>query len=176
MKRKLFKTIILSLVIATAALACSCTFLNKSGQTINEPDITVDYLQGEYRDQLIRDGAVEIMGSAEVIASDDGMRHVIIHEKEFVEDDNYPNGFYIADKNKSTEAFLPDEARITFLDGGASEPDILGPDDFITAYEQENTEYGENSMYSITSFYDTKLYNFYLFDDQILLMLAKYIP
>lgn len=176
MKRKLFKTIALFLVLATAALTCGCTLFNTSGQTINEPDITVDYLQGEYRDQLIRDGAVEITGSAEVIVSDDGMRHVIIHEKEFVEDDSYPNGFYIADKNKSMEAFLPDEARITFLEGGASEPDILGPDDFITAYKQENAKYGENSMYSVTSFYDTKLYTFYLFDDQILLMLAKYIP
>lgn len=176
MKKNLLKTIAISLTITTAVLTSGCTLFNTSGQTINEPDITIDYLQGEYRDQLIRDGAVEITGSAEVIASDDGLRHITIHEKEYVNDDSYPNGFYIANKNKSTQAFLPDEARITFLEGGASEPEILGPDAFLSAYDRENAKYGEDSSYSVTSFYDTKLYTFYLFDDQILLMLARYIP
>ena len=85
---------------------------------------------------------------------------------------NYPNGFFIADKNISTKAFLSEGARVTFLTGGESVAKVMSPNDFLSAYNAEQATYKDESRH----YYDTKVYSFYLFDDQILLMLANYIP
>ena len=36
---------------------------DQSGQTINEPEITGEYLAGEYSQQLITDGAETVLGA-----------------------------------------------------------------------------------------------------------------
>lgn len=172
MKKGLPKVIALSIAFAMLFMASGCTPSNQSGGTIDEPEITTGYLESEYKAQLLRDGAQELFGSPEVYINDEGMKCVIIHEKEFVKSDNYPNGFYIADKNISEEAFLSDEARITFLPGGASSAEVLTPNDFLSAYNNEENMHQDDSK----EYYDTKVYHFYMFDDQVLLMLAQYIP
>ena len=172
MKKKLFNVIILSLVFATVAAMCGCSLTGKSGGTLDEPEITTEYLTTEYKNQLIRDGAEEVFGTAELTIDEDGSRRLLIHEKEFVEDDGYPNGFYIADKNMSREAFLSDDAKATFFDGGSSISEAMDADEFVNAYKNEEALYSDED----TSYYETKLYYFYIFDDRVNLMIARYIP
>lgn len=172
MKSKRLNIFPILLVFALMMTMAGCSLSNKSGQTIDEPDITPGYLENEYKEQILRDGASEIFGSAKIDADDNGVKHLTLYEKEFVKDKSYPNGFYIADKNRSFAVSLPNEARITFLTEGSAEPQVMSPDEFIAADQRDEANFNDED----TKYYDTKLYYFYLFDDQVLLMLAQYIP
>ena len=155
--------------ILTSSLLLSCSS-NQSGSTIDEPEITISYLKGEYSEQLLRDGAEHVFGTIDIKMSDDGssVDEIVIHAKEYVEDANYENGYYIADKNKAYITHMPDEARTTYKVDGETEPKILPPSEFIAAV---NKDYALHES-DISDFRESKLYDFYLIEDQILLVLA----
>lgn len=167
-KKGLTAALVLLLVLVTLSL-CACSS-NQSGSTIDEPDITVDYLKGEYADQLLRDGAEHVFGTIDIKMNDDGtaVDEIVIHAKEYVEDANYETGYYIADKNKAYITHMPDEARTTYVADGSTEPKILPPSEFIAAV---NSDYALHEN-DIADFRESKLYDFYLLEDQILLVLA----
>jgi len=157
------------ILILIALLFCSCSS-NQSGSTIDEPDITVEYLNGEYKEQLLRDGAEHVFGTINIKMNDDGttVDEIVIHAKEYVEDTNYEAGYYIADKNKAYITHMPDEARTTYMASGETVPKILPPSEFIATV---NADYALHEN-DIADFRESKLYDFYLLEDQILLVLA----
>ena len=164
-----------SLAIITAAVICIAVFIiscTGPHNTIDEPEITVKYLTGEYADQLVRDGASVVFGSIELTEAEDGSTVVHIKEKEFVEDASEPNGFYIADKNLNSEYPLANEARATFFPVGENVSTAMGASEFIEATRQAYEELGAgNPDYAAYTLYDI-----YIMGDQVELLLARYIP
>lgn len=160
-------------VLTLATLLVGCGDKNRSGSTVDEPEITVEYLEGDYVKQLLRDGAEHVFGSIELSKAEDNSITVNIEAKEYVEDSEQPNGFYIEDKNYSLSSVLAPEARCTFLSGGVSLPQIMTTEQFVEAYKKDIDEYGgaNNPDYE-----KHKLYDIYIMGDQIELILEKYIP
>lgn len=171
------KKIFLVFCVCTLSLSIllfmtGCDDPNKTGSTVDEPEITVEYLSTEYADQLIRDGAVHIFGSIEIITDENGNPFLIIAEKEFVNDQSKPNGFYIADKNLSHTYPLSFEARTTHLAGGTSIPNIMTSENFVEAIESDIKLYGESNP----EFSTGRLFDIYVIGEQVEMILARYIP
>ncbi len=104
---------------------------DKSGDTYDEPEITADYLMGEYAEQLLTDGAETIQGSVEIVETDDGYT-LTVSQKEIVPSDNYKEGYYIADRNLTTELYLDSECRIVWDNNGTYE--VGNTEEFISGY------------------------------------------
>jgi len=83
----------------------------KSGNTISEPELTVEYLSEDYAQQLINDGAEVTVGYV-TITDDGGSYSVNITEKEVVANEDYDEGYYIADTNVTKVGSLGLDARI----------------------------------------------------------------
>ncbi|QHI73033.1 hypothetical protein [Aminipila terrae] len=172
---KTTKTIVcvgLIFVLIVVTLLVGCGDKNRSGSTIDEPEITVEYLEGDYVKQLLRDGAEHVFGSIELSKGQDDSVLVNIEAKEYVEDSEQPKGFYIEDKNYSLSSVLAPDARCTFMTGGVSLPQIMTTEQFIDAYKKDVDEYSKNNP----DYQNHKLYDIYIMGDQIELILERYIP
>ena len=108
-----------------------------SGGTIDEPEITGEYLAGEYAQQLTTDGAEVIVGSVDMEGSD-GAYTVHIAEKEVVVNDGYEEGYYIADRNLTRDAELGPEARIACMSDG--ELTVKTPEEFMESYSGDEEQ------------------------------------
>lgn len=165
-----FKALIL-LMLTFALILTGCSS-DQSGLTVDEPEITIDYLEGEYADQLIRDGAEYVFGTIDFEVAAGGEEtagdKIIIAAKEYVVDPNYPDGYYIADRNKSYIAYMPAEARTTYIAEGASSAVIMSPYDFLTGVKNDYAAHESDLL----AFKESKLYHIYLMGDQILLIMA----
>lgn len=110
--KKLGKMRLLAVLFCmVCVLALSGCNSNQSGNTIDEPEITPEYLMDEYAQQLMTDGAETISGAVS-IENADGAYTVHIVEKEVVPNSSYDEGYYIADTNVTKDVSLGDEARI----------------------------------------------------------------
>ena len=168
MKKSGVLIIALTIFFAAAVIA-GCT---GPQNTIDEPEITADYLAGEYAAQLVRDGASVVFGSIEIMRDEEDTVFVHVAEKEFVEDSDLPNGFYIADRNQDSDYQLAYEARATFLWGGSNAPEAMGSSDFIEAVMQDFDEFSAGDQ----DYGEYKLYDIYIMEEQIELLIARYIP
>jgi hypothetical protein len=168
-KSSLFSIAAIGIIICAVAFAAGCAGGQK---TEDDPEMTVEHLIGEYTAQLIRDGAEVIFGSIDLAEDDDGAIIINITEKEYVEDPNQPNGFYIAYKNLESSYQLSPEAMATFLPDGSRTPQVLEADRFVEAVERDADVFvSDNPEYK-----EYKLYDIYVMYDQIMLLLARYIP
>lgn len=167
--------LVLGLIISLGSMVflTGCFGNNQSGLTVDEPEITVEYLQNEYAEQLIRDGAEHVFGNISLSTDDDGNVNVHIKTKEFVEDDSQPNGFYIEDRNYEMDSVLAEEARCVFMAGGVSLPSIMNTSEFVTAYNADLEKYSANGNEEYAEY---KLYDMYIMGDQVVLLIEKYIP
>lgn len=157
------------LLLALAMLFCTSCSSDRSGGTIDEPDITADYLKGEYADQLLRDGAEHVFGTVDFKMEDDGsVREIAVAAKEYVTDSSAENGYYIADRNKVYLVHMPEEARTTYRFEGDTEETVLAPAEFTSAVLADYAAHESE----LSSYRESRLYDIYLFDDQILLILA----
>lgn len=166
-KRAFSLFFLVALVTVTICISFGCG--DRSGQTINEPDITVEYLQGEYAEQLIRDGAEVVFGTIDVTGTVSGVQpedssagaitltQLTINAKEYVEDENYEGGYYIADRNKAYITYAGEEAR-TACDMGNTGTLTVTPISDFTAQDTGD-----------------RLFDVYLFDDQVLLIIERII-
>lgn len=157
-------------VLVSTIFLGGCVDKNQSGSTVDEPEITAEYLEGDYVRQLLRDGAEHVFGSIELKEGEDDSILVDIEAKEYVEDSSQPNGFYIEDRNYSLSTVLSSEARCTFLSVGVSLPQIMSADKFVESYNKYVDEYTDKNNSN------PKLYDIYIMGDQIELILEKYIP
>lgn len=126
---------------------------DKSGNTIDEPEITSNYLEDEYAEQLITDGAQTMTGYVDISKNRDNYE-VHISEQEVVPNPDYDEGYYIADTNITKDAVLGNYARIVCLDNNNAE--VVSADDFIEKHSSD----------------DDTLYTVYLMGDSAELILA----
>lgn len=135
------KFLVLAAFVLSMLLITGCGE-DKSGNTINEPEITVDYLTEEYAQQLKTDGAETLMGFVELEKNDDGSYSVHIEEQEVVPNSGYEEGYYIADTNVAKDATLGDDARMTCIVD--DEIQVVDADDFINSGSN-----GGEQLYSV---------------------------
>ncbi|MCL1810276.1 MAG: hypothetical protein FWG42_11015 [Clostridiales bacterium] len=164
------KTIsMLALAIVGTGILATVFLTGCSGgeNSMDEPDpMTVAHLSEKYAAQLVRDGADTLFGTIGITEGEDGTVWVDIFEMEYVEDQNQPSGYYIADKNLESMYQLSPDARATFLAGGSSIAQVMDAGEFAAAAMQGADELsGKLSLYYI-----------YIIDDQVELLIARYIP
>lgn len=162
----------LGVTLCAGFFVTGCTKTDRSGNTIDEPEITVEYLTGEYAQQLLRDGAEYIFGTITINTLEDGTIECGIDGKEFVEDQDQESGYYIADRNLDYTYPLPAEARTTFMQGGTSIAQVMTTDEFVAAVQKDFEEYGKSNP----DYQKSKLYDIYVMNDQIELVTARYLP
>lgn len=114
----------------------------KSGSTIAEPEITGQYLQEEYSQQLLTDGAETVLGYVTIEKLGEGDYSVHIAERQVVASSEHENGYYIADNNVARDVTLGAEGRIACKKG--DELDVVSTDDFIQEYND-----GESQLYTV---------------------------
>ncbi|MBQ6686409.1 MAG: hypothetical protein IJM99_09910 [Firmicutes bacterium] len=143
---------------AALLLVCLLVLLTACGtpmgdETIDNSDITYDYLVEEYSEMLLTDGAEHLIGSVELSTAEDGSPQIILHPKEAAskanDDGTYTVSSYAINRvlylSDSVYAVAPDSQ--TVLSGG--EFLLSVPDDFD----------------------DSTMYDVYAMEDQILLIL-----
>lgn len=172
-KNRIIVGIGLIFAFTLSMLLVGCGDKNQSGLTVDEPEITVEYLERDYVKQLLRDGAEHVFGSIEILKNEDNSIAVNIDAKQYVEDDSRPDGFYIEDRNYSLSTILAAEARCTFIPYGVSLPQIMDTEQFVKAYEKDLAQYDGGAAGSNEN---RKLYDIYIMGDQVELILEKYIP
>ncbi|MGN0703543.1 MAG: hypothetical protein ACI4LD_03185 [Lentihominibacter sp.] len=139
----------LSVVLIMMLSGCG----DKSGNTIDEPEITSNYLEDEYAEQLVTDGAETMIGYVDISKNDDTYE-VHISEQEVVPNSDYEEGYYIADTNLTKDAVLGNYARIVCFNN--DEAEVVSAEEFI---DQQSAS-------------DSSLYTVYLMGDSAELILA----
>ena len=142
MRRK-SKYVVLSLVLCLSMMLflCGCGE-EKSGSTIEEPEITGKYLQEDYSQQLLNDGAETVVGYVTLDKLGEGDYSVHISECQVVASSEYKDGYYIADNNVVKDVTLGAEGRIACQKG--KELNVVSADDFI----QDHND-GESQLYTV---------------------------
>lgn len=168
-KKSIFAAcIFLVLLLLFAMLLNGCNEKGQSGGTIDEPEITPEYLAGEYAKQLVRDGASVILGTFDVQDGDSDLQWITIHEKSIVQDPASDDGYYISDKNLSYDYLISDNVRVTFVMGNDSLVTVLDKKNFIDAVLDDREANKTDPDYK-----DKKLYEFYVMGDQVELILTQ---
>lgn len=162
-KRILTGVTILSLAVFLTVTMSGCI---KTNGDMEEPDITVEYLSGEYADQLIRDGGECTLGTIS-ITKDGDIYTATVNSMVIVESSLSDEGYYVADKNISSTVSLDPEARVTYIRDKENGPEIISLDEFIrlTSDDTEPLEEGNE-----------KLYDVYTVGDDVMMILAKELP
>ncbi len=137
-----FICVIMIFTVGLFLAGCS----NKSGGTYDEPEITAEYLVGEYAEQLLTDGAETIQGSIEMTETDETYT-LTVTQKEIVPNTTYDEGYYIADRNLTTELYLDSECRIVCEHDG--EYEVSNTEDFISNHNGQ-----PDTIYTVYSFGD----------------------
>ena len=166
---RILRIIPIVLIISGLTITAGC---GGEQSTLDEPDITVGYLAGEYANQLVRDGAKSLFGSISIYEDEEGAIWIDLVEKEVVEDQTRPDGFYIAHKNLEGTYQLSPEARATFIPGGSSEAETLDAYEFVERVFLDLDEYGSGNP----EYAENKLYGIYVIGDQVELLIAWYRP
>lgn len=133
----------------------------------NTPDITLDYLAGEYTTQLVHDGAEQLLGSVELSKNENGDLNLILHPKELVQDASQPGGYRVDSFALNRTFVIPEQAYITYQAPDADSPEILSPADFYTSITEEY----EAAGLSFEEYGDHRLYDVYALDEQVLLIM-----
>lgn len=120
---------------------------DKTGQTINEPEITGEYLAGEYSQQLLTDGAETVIGSVTMEKQGEDAYTVHISEREVIVNSNYKEGYYIADNNITHDVSFGFDARIACFENGKLE--VKTPEEFIKTQDKNVKEEKIYTVYLI---------------------------
>jgi hypothetical protein len=131
---------------------------------MDEPELTADYFSGEYATQLVRDGATVVFGAIiDITEDEDGNINVAVSEREYVEDPNQPSGYYIADKNIESVYYMSDDTRATFWSESSGSIRAMDSAEFVNAVKEG------------FGIQEKKLYDIFIIDDCIELLLARNI-
>lgn len=153
--RKNIKSFIVCMVLCSVSvLMFSGCGEQKSGQTIDEPEITAEYLAGEYAEQLLTDGAEKILGTVTIQDKGENSYNVLVSERQIIPNSDYDEGFYIADNNITKEVALGYEARIACLHDGKLS--VETPEEFMKMQSSDHEQ----------------LYNVYIMGDSAELIIA----
>ncbi|MBQ9059734.1 MAG: hypothetical protein IJ128_01150 [Firmicutes bacterium] len=138
MKRSGILLLIISVFCIMFILA-GCSTKDSDQDFDGEYDI--DSLQTEYADQLVRDGAETVIGTVEITGTEDDYS-VTVAEKKIVKNENYENGYYIADRNMSNTYPLGSDQGIVAMEDGV--PAVCTTEDFIKNHSGDS-----ESLYTV---------------------------
>lgn len=131
-KKMLIAAVVVCVAMAFVAFT-GCT--NDEDQYVDDSDITLDYLYGDFTEQLMRDGAETILGSVD-ISNEDGSYKVTVTEKEVVKNDDYDEGYYVAETNVVKDFGLGGYAKLVYTDENGE--DMIGnADEYIETHNGE---------------------------------------
>ena len=179
MKKKRFTWIfvlIMALVLAFALAGCG----QDSGEDelmdeLEEPEITVKYLSGEYADQILRDGGEKVLGTISFESTGEGKYDLTVNSMVIVESSITDEGYYIADKNLSTTVPLDSDARVTYIKKKEKGPEVRTLDKFIDRVQKDAAAQAESPDSDLTD-EDAKLYDVYIIGEKALMILARELP
>ena len=170
MKKPKLIFVIICIVVSMSVFMTGC--IEEYMGTLDEPEITLEYLTGDYARQLLRDGAYVLLGTIDLRRASEDEIIVIIREKEIVVDPDFSNGFYIADKNLESEYLLSHGVRATFH---LRDENIFVPmehDEFIDAVWVDFFE----SMAEDPNGQEYRLYDIYIIENYVELLIARELP
>ena len=131
-----------------AGALCALLFLTLTGcgseasdRDFADEEYDASYLSETYAQQLLDDGAETIVGTLEVSGTEDDCT-VTVHEKKIVPNEDYENGYYIADRNKETVCPLSSDLGVAAISGG--ETVIMETEEFI-----EHNSKNPDSLYTV---------------------------
>ena len=81
MRKKTWSKILFLAVSVILMMALTACGEEKSGNTIDEPEITAEYLHGEYSEQLLTDGASTMIGDVDITKDGDSYTATITERK-----------------------------------------------------------------------------------------------
>ena len=140
------------LLISILGLLTACGAPMGEGSLDNE-DITYDYLVEEYSEMLLTDGAEHLIGSVELSTAEDGAPQIILHPKEAASEPNSDGTYTVSSYAINRVLYLADNVYATF---GGSET-VLDAEEFLLSVSD--------------AFDDSVMYDVYAMEDQILLIL-----
>ncbi len=144
--------------VAVLLLICLLGLLTACGspmgdESIDNNDITYDYLVEEYSEMLLTDGAEHLIGSVELSTAEDGSPQIILHPKEASSKANDDGTYTVSSYAINRVLYLSDSVYAVAADSQA----VLGSGDFLLSVPK--------------SFDDSTIYDVYTMEDQILLIL-----
>ncbi len=113
---KSFGKVLIFIAIVCMGLAMAACSSEEKGENYGEA-YDVDYMTTDYVDQLLRDGAQTLVGTIEISGADDNYT-VAVAEKKVVPNENYDEGYYIADKNMTGTYPLGSDMGILVMEDG----------------------------------------------------------
>jgi len=140
--------------------------------TLDEPEITVEYLTGDYARQLLRDGAYVLFGTIDLRRASEDEIIVTIREKEVVTDPDFINAFYVADKNLEWEYLLSQGVRATFHLRDENNIVPMEHDEFIDAVWVDFFE----TIAEDPNGQEYRVYYIYIIDGYVELLIARALP
>lgn len=180
MKRKRFvKVSVLSMALILTLLFYGCDQQSSDSDIMEEPEITLEYLSGEFAEQILRDGGEDTLGTIEVIdktedgsAGSDDTLSLTIHSMVIVESSITDEGYYVADKNLSSTVPLSPDAYVTYIKSKEKGPEIVSFKDFIRLVQKDAKNQKQNGLEPGNE----KLYQVYIIGDTAVMILAKELP
>ncbi|MCI9596740.1 MAG: hypothetical protein HFE75_05475 [Firmicutes bacterium] len=174
MKRNsLALVLILSMIFVLCLLLTGCEDDPGDHDNLEEPEITVEYLSGEYAEQLLRDGGESTLGTIEIEKDSEGACSLTVHSMVIVESSISDDGYYIADKNISNTVPLSSQAMATYIQSPDSPPEVIDLETFISKAQKDGEKAASKKKDSDPP---EKLYNVYIIGGSALLLLAKELP
>lgn len=179
MKKKRFTwvfVLFMALILALALPGCGQSSNEKElMDELEEPEITVKYLSGEYADQILRDGGEKVLGTISLKNIGEEKYELTVNSMVIVESSITDEGYYIADKNLSSTVPLDSEARVTYIQDKEKGPQVMKLDKFINRVQNDTAAQAESSDSDLTD-ENTKLYDVYIIGGNALMILAKELP
>lgn len=173
MKRKRFiKVSALSMAFILALFFSGCGEQTNDGDIMEEPEITVEYLTGEYAEQILRDGGEEILGTIELESDSENNCSLTVNSMVIVESSITKEGYYIADKNMSSTVPLASDARVTYIKSKEKGPEIINLEEFMKLAQKDIEKQKKNGLEPGKE----KLYQVYIIGGSAVMLLAKELP
>ena len=130
---RLIKVLLILAVIGTAFSLTGCSTTDSDADYGEAYD--ADYMMTDYVDQLLRDGAQIVVGNVEITGSGDDYT-VTVAEKKVVSNENYKDGYYIADKNITSTYPLGSDMGILVKDG--DDIKVCTAEEFVQNYSGDS--------------------------------------
>lgn len=118
------KLLIMAAVLVCVAMVFAFTGCGSEDEYTDDADFTVDYLNDEYPEQLMADGAETTLGSVSIKKeeTDNGANYILtIVGKEIVLNPDYEEGYYIAETNVVKDCGVGGYAKFVYYDENGEE-------------------------------------------------------
>lgn len=118
MMKKCFRLILSELLcLSLSASLSACSGQEDFDVGYDGENADVEFLTRDYAQQLINDGAETVTGSVSLVSSGDSYK-VVVEQKQVVVNENYEDGYYIADRNMTSEYEFGADMGIVVLNNG----------------------------------------------------------